>query len=318
MNDTRLYAPTEPIASGLLNVDGKNEIYWEASGNPKGKPALYLHGGPGSGLDSGSYRRMFDPQSYYLIGIEQRGCGRSRPLATADLDNLPDNNTQTLISDIENIRRHLGIESWLVSGLSWGASLALALAQSHPDHVSALVLMAVTTTSRSEVDWLTEGVGRIFPEAWEAFRLGARAHPGERLVEAYARRLASPDRQVRLEAARSWNEWESTHISLDPNFTPIAERFDAEQASVFATLVTHYWANDGFLSGDATILERMPLIADMPAVLIHGRRDFSCPPITPWQLHQVWPASRLVIVEEEGHGGPECRARMRAALDAFR
>lgn len=312
-----LYPPLEPFASGLLKVDAVNEIYWEASGNPRGKPALYLHGGPGSGLRSGSYRQVFDPERYYLIGIDQRGCGRSRPLATQEPACLAANTTQALIRDIECVRTHLDIGSWLLCGVSWGATLSLALAQNHPERVSELVLMAVTTTSRGEIDWITEGVGRLFPVEWDAFRLAAAHRPGERLVEAYARRLASSDAEDRLLAVRAWNEWESVHISLDPNFTPISRRFDDEQAMVLATLVTHYWANDGFAGQGRTILERMPVIQDIPAVLIHGRRDFSGPLITPWNLHRAWRASRLVIVEEEGHGGPVCREQMKMALDSF-
>lgn len=312
-----LYPESEPFASGLLNVDPNVDIYWEMSGNPNGKPALYLHGGPGSGLRSGSYRRIFDPEAYCLVGIDQRGCGRSRPLATEDLADLPSNTTDALIRDIEAIRRHLDIDTWLVSGVSWGSTLALALAQHCPERVSELVLMAVTTTSRDEVNWITEGVGRLFPQEWEAFNAASRRRPDERVVEAYARRLASADDLDRLAAAEAWNDWESTHISLDPNFTPITQRFDDERALVFATLVTHYWSNDGFLRAGNTILERMSAIKDIPAVLIHGRRDYSGPVVTPWTLHKSWPSSQLVIVDEEGHGGPLSRQQMRLALDAF-
>lgn len=313
-----LYPQSEPFAAGLLALDEKTEIYWETSGNPNGKPALYLHGGPGSGLRSGSYRQLFDPDVFYIVGIDQRGCGRSRPLATEKLSDLSSNTTEALIDDIEAIRSHLRIDSWLVSGVSWGATLALALAQSHPKRVSEMVLMAVTTTSRAEVEWITEGVGRLFPQEWEAFEAASARRPDERIVEAYARRLASSNDLDRLAAAEAWNEWESTHISLDPNFTPISHRFDDQRALVFATLVTHYWANDGFLGAGNAILERMPSIESIPAVLIHGRRDYSGPLITPWKLHQLWSSSRLIVVEEEGHGGPKCRGQMRLALDSFR
>ncbi|QYU69375.1 prolyl aminopeptidase [Leptolyngbya sp. 15MV] len=313
-----LHPLTEPLASGLLKVDDRTEIYWETSGNPSGKPALFLHGGPGSGLRSGSYRQLFDPQRYRLVSLDQRGCGRSRPLVTDDLTGLARNNTQALISDVEKLRQHLGIERWLVAGTSWGATLALALAQAHPERVEALVLMAVTTTSRAEVDWITEGVGRFFPEEWDVFRMSARHVPGERLVEAYARRLASDDADDRREAAQAWRRWESTHVSLDPDHSPADEPADEAPAMVFATLVSHYWANDGFLRDGSAILDRMALIEHMPSVLIHGRRDIGSPPVTAWKLHRSWAASRLVIVEDEGHGGPGCRQRMRAALDRFR
>jgi proline iminopeptidase len=312
-----LYPPSEPFDSGLLRVGDGSEIYWETSGNPKGKPALYLHGGPGSGLRSGSYRQLFDPQGYYVVGIDQRGCGRSRPLAIENLVDLPFNNTEALIRDIDAVRRHLQIEKWLLSGVSWGATLALALAQNCSELVSEMVLMAVTTTSRDEVDWITEGVGRLFPKEWEEFNAASHRRPDERIVEAYARRLASADRSDRLEAEKAWNVWESVHISLDPNFTPISHRFDNERALVFATLVTHYWANDGFLRDGKAICNRMSEIEDIPAVLIHGRRDYSGPLITPWMLHKAWPSSRIIVVESEGHGGPACREQMRLAIDAF-
>ena len=229
-----IYPPIDPSDAGFLSVVDGNEIYWETSGNPDGKPALYLHGGPGSGLRSGSYRRHFDPQKYRIVGIDQRGCGRSRPLTTDALDELPRNTTQSLIEDIEAVRRHLDVKTWLVSGVSWGTTLALAYAQTHPERVSALVLVAVTTTSREEVDWICEGVGRIFPEAWQRFEQASNRRDGERIVEAYARRLAMSDMQDRLRAAHAWNDWELTHISLDPNWVPINQLFDEEQGLAFA------------------------------------------------------------------------------------
>jgi proline iminopeptidase len=202
------YPPIEPCRHGLLRVSDGSKIYWEVSGNIEGKPALYLHGGPGSGLRSSSYRRRFDPRKYCIVGIDQRECGRSQPLVIDDLGEIHHNTTETLIEDIEAVRRHLHIDTWLVSGVSWGTTLALAYAQAYPDRVSELVLVAVTTTSREEVDWITEGVGRIFPEAWQRFEQESDRRNGERIVEAYARRLASGDLQDRQRAAHAWNEWE--------------------------------------------------------------------------------------------------------------
>jgi proline iminopeptidase len=312
-----MYPPIEPFDAGLLSVSDGNRIYWEVSGNPDGKPALYLHGGPGGALGPGGYRRRFDPQKYRIVGIDQRGCGRSRPLVTAALRKLHFNTTQSLIEDIEAVREHLEIERWLIAGVSWGTTLALAYAQTHPSRVSELVLVAVTTTSREEVDWITEGVGRIFPEAWQEFEQASRRRREESVVEAYARLLASGDMQDRLSAARAWINWESTHLSLDPNWMPADQLIDEDGNLVFATLVTHYWSNDGFLQNDSEILRRVSVIAAIPAVLIHGRRDISGPAITAWRLHQLWPASRLCIVEHEGHGGPRSMEEMRAALDSF-
>lgn len=311
------HSPVEPYATGLLTLGDGDQIYWETTGNPHGKPLLYLHGGPGGGLCHGGYRRNFDPERHHIIGIDQRGCGRSRPLAVDARDRLHRNTTARLIGDIEAVRQHLDVESWLVSGVSWGSTLALAYALTHPQRVTQLALVAVTTTSREEIDWITEGVGRIFPEAWSRFERASNRLGGERVVAAYARRLAGNDPADRSQAALDWDEWESVHISLDPLWTPERRHADPVQRETFATLVTHYWANDGFLTDGAEILGRIEEIGDIPAVLIHGRHDISAPAITPWRLHQHWPASQLVIVESEGHGGPESMERLRLAVDAW-
>jgi proline iminopeptidase len=311
------HAQIEPYASGLLTVDDGDQIYWETSGNPDGKPVLHLHGGPGGGRGRGGYRRNFDPDRHLIIGIDQRGCGRSRPLAIEALDLLHLNTTQRLIRDLEAVRQHLQVDSWLVSGVSWGSTLALAYALAFPARVTQLAIVAVTTTSREETQWITEGVGRIFPEAWDRFERASGRRDGERVVEAYARRLAGADPADRAQAALDWDEWESMHISLDPLWTPDRRHPDPVQRETFATLVTHYWANDGFLTGDAEIFQRISEIEHIPAVLIHGRHDISGPAITPWRLHQHWPASRLIIVESEGHGGPQSMEQMRVAVDAW-
>ena len=310
-------ALNDPLEQGLLDVESGHKIYWEISGNPQGKAALYLHGGPGSGLRSGGYRRHFNARDYRVVGIDQRGCGRSRPLVTDAIDGLVGHTTQALIADVEAVRTHLGIETWLVSGVSWGTTLALAYALAHPRRVSELVLVALTTTSRDEVDWITEGMGRVFPEAWQRFSERSGHREGERIVDAYARRLATTDLLDRTQAAKAWMDWEATHVSLDPNWRPRESQFDEQQDLVFATLVTHYWSSDGFLRGGDEILCRIAAIGQIPAVLIHGRYDISGPVITAWRLHKAWPASRLVIVETEGHGGPACMDQMRVALDRF-
>ena len=312
MSDT----PVQPFRHGLLSVGGGHEVYWEVSGNPHGKPTLFLHGGPGSGLGSGGYRRRFDTERYCIVAIDQRGCGRSCPLAIDALDRLAENTTQALIADIEAVRSHLDITRWLVSGVSWGTTLALAYAQGYPERVTQMVLAAITTTSREEVDWLTEAVGRIFPEAWQRFVRASERREGERIVDAYARRLAEGDDAERARAARDWCVWEDTHVSLDPRHAP-RDFVDPYTKLNFATLVTHYWSHDGFLRGSERILARMDRIGHISAMLLHGRHDISGPAITPWLLHRYWPASRLHIVETEGHGGPELMQRMRSACDDF-
>lgn len=270
----------------------------------------------------GGYRRNFDPSRHLIVGIDQRGCGRSRPLAINDLDHLHQNTTAQLIDDIEAVRQHLHIDTWLVSGVSWGTTLALAYALAHPTRVTQLALVGVTTTSREEVDWITEGVGRIFPEAWDRFDRASGRRNGERIVQAYARRLAGGDAGDRAQAASDWDEWETVHISLDPLWIPDRRHTDPGERQTFATLVTHYWVNDAFLIGGQEILHRTAELQHIPAVLIHGRAHprparHQRPVITPWLLHQQWPASQLIIVESEGHGGPLSMEHLCLAVDAW-
>lgn len=312
-----MFPPITPFASGHLTRPDGAAIYWETSGNPRGRPALYLHGGPGGGLGKGGYRRRFDPERYLIVGLDQRGCGQSIPLAIDDLDGLDLNTTDALIADIEALREHLAITSWLMHGVSWGTTLALAYALDHPTRVTELVLAAVTTTSPEEVDWITHGVGRLFPEAWAAFEAASTATKGEPVVAAYARLLLSPDPSVRAVAALAWDTWEGTHISLDPHASPGLLFDDARTREVFATLVTHYWANAGFLHDQREILPRAAQLASIAGVLIHGRHDVSGPAVTAWLLHKAWPGSRLHIVETEGHGGPDMMELVTLATGEF-
>ncbi len=298
--------------TGWVAVPNAN-IYWEASGDPGGVPVLYLHGGPGGSLGKGGYRKRHDPARYWTIGLDQRGCGQSTPAAQDDLARLPLNTTQTLIADVEAVRKHLGITRWIVTGVSWGSTLALAYALAHPERVLGIALMAVTTTSRDEVDWITEGVGRIFPEAWHEFANASGARPGERLVEAYARRLAGPDRDDATAAALAWDSWESWHVSLEAPQMRGRYLEDERARMTFALLVTHYWSNDGFLADGEQILKRIHKLDGVPGHLIHGRRDVSGPAVTPWLLHREWPGSTLTIVDDEGHGGPRS---VQALIDA--
>jgi proline iminopeptidase len=290
-------------------------MYWEASGNPKGKPALYLHGGPGSGLQTG-HRQLFDPERYPLVSFDQRGCGRSRPLVTDSDDYLASNTTQALIADIEQLREHLSIERWLVAGVSWGTTLALAYAQAHPDRVSEIALAAVTNTSRSEVTWITETIGCIFPEAWSEFEQMAKRKAGQSVIDAYYQLIRDPDRRTRELAAEAWCKWEDIHVSLNPQAKPNARFADPNFRMILTTLVTHYWANAAFLEGKE-IIHNMNRIAHLPGVLIHGRLDVSSPLQTAWQLHQRWNKSRLIVVETEGHGGTVMWNEFTKAVGSF-
>src|SRR5262245_29906500 len=310
-----MYPPIDPFTSGHLPVSDGNVLYWEASGNPEGKPALYLHGGPGSGIQTG-YRRWFDPKRFLIVSFEQRGCGRSRPLVTDP--NAPDlmtNTTQALIADIEALREHLGVDKWLLTGLSWGSTLALSYAQAHPERVSEIILFAVTTTSPSQVEWITETVGAIFPREWEEFEAASGRKPGQRVIDAYYELITDPDPAVREEAARAWCAWEDTHISLDPKHVPDPLWADPEYAKVFATLVIHYWKHAGF-NGDPGLIADMDRIAHIPGVMIHGMLDVSGPLVTAWNLHKVWPNSEL-IVRDEGHGGDEMMEEMVRGIARF-
>ncbi|MDR6972519.1 prolyl aminopeptidase [Leifsonia shinshuensis] len=309
-----MFPVIEPFAHGWVENPDGDSIYWETSGNPDGIPVLWLHGGPGSGLATGGYRTRYDPERFLLVGIDQRGCGRSTPSVADAPERLARNTTGGLIADIELVRERVGVDRWIVTGASWGSTLALAYALEHPGRVRSIVLGAVTTTGRDEVTWLTETMGRLFPEAWEAFEAASGRRPGERVVEAYARILASGTPEERMRAADAWDAWESTHVSLDPNVVPGPMREDPVQRLVSGTLVTHYWANDAFLPGDRAILKRVSELAAIPAVLIHGRHDVSGPVVTPWLLHREWPASRLIVIEGEGHWGPQVSETVSRAI----
>ena len=220
-----------------------------------------------------------------------------------------------MIKDIEAVREHLGVQKWIVTGVSWGSTLALAYALEYPARVLGIALVAVTTSSRDEIQWITEDVGRIFPEAWAEFAQAASAAPGERIVDAYARRLAGQDRADARLAALSWDRWESTHISLDPNWLPGLLFEDERQRMTFALLVTHYWSKDGFLVDGREIIPRIHELNGIPGYLIHGRRDISGPAVTAWQLHRRWESSRLIVIEDEGHGGTRCMAALTRAVE---
>jgi proline iminopeptidase len=299
---SRQFPPTEPYDSGMLDTGDGHQVYWECCGNPAGKPALFLHGGPGSGCSEGQ-RRFFNPDLYRVVLFDQRGSGRSRPLASEPDADLGTNTTAHLIADIESLRAMHGVDRWTILGLSWGTTLALAYAQAHPHRVNALVLGFVTTTSRREVQWITEDVGRIFPKEWDRF---ANAVPDRlrhlRLVDAYAALLADPDPLVRDGAAAEWCNWEDAHVSLTPGHTPNPLFLQPPFRLRFARLVTHYWRHAAFLEDDQLVRDAGTL-NHIPGVLIHGRLDVSGPLVTAWRLSQRWPASQLHILDDAGHGG---------------
>jgi proline iminopeptidase len=295
------YPEIEPSDHGLLDVGDGNLMYWETCGDPDGKPAVVLHGGPGSGCAPWQ-RELFDPNAYRIVLFDQRNCGRSRPHASEPEIDLSDNTTWHLIEDIELLRAHLGIDRWLVSGGSWGSDLGLAYAERHPDRVTEMVLWGVTAGLRTELDWLFRGgVGIFFPEQWELLRRGVpEAARDEDVPEAYRRRLFGADPQVRRQAALDWCLWESATPAWPP--TPGLDRRyeDPDFALAFARLVTHYVSHDAWIE-DGSLLRDAGALADVPGVLVNGRYDFQSPIGTAWKLHRSWPRSELVIVDDAGH-----------------
>lgn len=311
------YPRTDPHDSGMLDVGDGNLVRWEVSGNPAGKPALVLHGGPGSGATPG-WRGYFDPARYRIVLFDQRGTGGSTPDAGLVTTDLSVNTTDHLIADAEKLREHLGVERWLLLGASWGATLAQAYAQAHPDSVSEVVLFSVTQTTRREVDWITGDMRRVFPAEWERF---GRAVPERlrhlRLVDAYAELLADPDEEVRAAAARAWCEWEDTHVATVPGYEPDARYLDPVFRLRFARLVTHYWRHSAFRA-EGELMAGAAALGGIPAVLIHGRLDVSGPLDTAYDLARAWPGAELVVVEDAGHGAyPGTVESVLAATDRF-
>ncbi|MEV7087604.1 alpha/beta fold hydrolase [Streptomyces sp. NPDC093085] len=332
------HPPIEPYDQGLLDVGDGNRVHWEVCGNPRGKPALVVHGGPGSGR-SPYTRRYFDPERYRVVLFDQRNCGRSTPHAADPATDLRHNTTAHLIADMERLRAHLGIDRWLLFGGSWGSTLILAYAETHPERVSEVVISGVTMTRRAEIAWLYGGSGRLFPEEWERFRAGAGQHRQEEreragapappeldhrtaaapsLVAAYARLVASPDPAVRERATADWCAWEDAVLSQEPNGSPApyAGRPALDQQAL-VRICSHYFSNGAWLE-EGALLRDAHRLAGIPAVLVHGRHDLAGPLGTAWEVARAWPGSRLVVIEDAGHkGSDEERRTLIAALDAF-
>ena len=314
------YPPTEPFDHGMLDVGDRQLMYWEDCGNRDGKPAVVLHGGPGTGCSPGM-RGAFNPEAYRIVLFDQRGAGRSLPHASDPATDLSMNTTDHLVADIERLREHLGIERWLVFGGSWGSTLGLAYAERHPERhperVTEMVIAAVTMTRRSEIQWLYHGVGRFFPAEWARFRDGVPA--GDRdgdLVEAYARLLAHPDAGIREQAARDWCDWEDAVVSLESGGVPHPRFADARFRMAFARIVTHYFRHDAWLD-EGQLLRDAHRLAGIPAVLIHGRLDLGGPLLTAWELAQAWPSSELIVLDNAGHMSTELGDHVAAATNRF-
>ena len=317
-----LYPQPEPTDEGMLDVGDGNQVFWQCFGNPDGKPAVMVHGGPGTGCTPGM-ARGFDPARYRAVLFDQRGSGRSTPHASDPAAEMSVNTTWHLVADLEALREHLGIERWLLSGGSWGSTLALAYAQRHPHRVSEIVLSAITTGRRSEADWLYRGVARFFPAEHQRFRAGVPAadrdgDSAHELVKAYARLMEHPDERVRQQAALDWCAWEDAVVSLEPGAKPNLYSDRASDALLaFVRICAHYLAHDAWLR-EGQLIADAGLLAGIPGVLIHGRLDLSCPLDTAWELAQAWPDARLIALGDAGHqGSASKRAAALQALDRF-
>ncbi len=309
-----LYPDIEPYDSGFLQVSPLHRIYYEQCGNPRGKPVVFLHGGPGAGCNAKS-RRFFDPKRYRIVLFDQRGCGRSTPHAE-----LTDNTTWHLVADIERLREHLRLDRWQVFGGSWGSTLALAYAETHPERVSELVLRGIFMLRRWELEWFYQsGCDAIFPDAWEAYL--EAIPPVERgdLMGAYYRRLTSPDAAVRLAAAKAWSVWEGGTSFLLPSADYIAATGGDEFALAFARIECHYFVHGGFFDADDQLLRDAQRLRRIPAVIVQGRYDVVCPMRSAWDLHRAWPEADLRIVADAGHSAlePGITHELVSATDGF-
>jgi proline iminopeptidase len=310
-----LYPEIEPYDTGKLKVSDLHTLHYEQCGNPNGKPVVFLHGGPGGGINP-NYRRFFDPKAYRIVLFDQRGCGKSTPHAE-----LADNTTWHLVADIERLREHLGIARWQVFGGSWGSTLALAYAQTHPDKVTELVLRGIFMLRRWELEWFYQkGCDALFPDAWESYLAAIPEAERGDLMSAYYRRLTSADPKVRVEAARAWSVWEAatSHLYQDP--AHIASSGEDEFALAFARIECHYFVHGGFFEHDDQLLRNVDRIRQIPAVIVQGRYDVVCPMRSAWDLHRAWPEADLRIVPDAGHSAlePGIAHELLEATDRFR
>ncbi|MGD1880443.1 MAG: prolyl aminopeptidase [Kiloniellaceae bacterium] len=308
-----LFPPIEPFSQGRLDLDGRHSMYWEVSGNPEGRPVVFLHGGPGAGAGP-DHRRFFDPRTYRIVVFDQRGAGRSAPLGE-----IADNTTQHLIADMERLRDHLGIMRWHVFGGSWGSTLALAYAQAHPERVSALVLRGIFLGSEPEIDWFLYGMGKIYPENWRNFI--AEIPEGERrdLMAAFEKRLNHPDPKVHLPAARAWSVYEGSCSTLLPSPQTVAAFGEERHALGLARIEAHYFKNEVFMA-PGQLLDGIAGIRNIPATIIQCRFDIVCPIETADTLHRAWPEADYLVVPDAGHSAmePGIRRALVAATERYK
>ncbi len=311
--DQILFPPLPAYREGMLEVDEVHTLYWEESGNPQGVPVLFLHGGPGSGT-SPRHRQFFDPTHYRIVLFDQRGAGRSTPLGEYRC-----NTTPLLIDDIERLRLLLGIDRWLVFGGSWGSTLALAYGQAHPSACLGFILRGIFLCSRSEIDWFLYGMEQFFPEVHSEFVAPLPASERHDLLQAYARRLFSDDVSDYAPAARAWSRYEGRCLYLHPDLEAIAD-FSSDAVSLgVGRLEAHYFLHGGFLA-PGQLLRDIPRIVHLPAIIIQGRYDVVCPPVSAYRLHEAWPQAQYQMIGAAGHAGfePEIARALVAATEQFR
>jgi proline iminopeptidase len=290
------YPDIEPYRQGRLRVSDLHELHFEECGNPGGQPVVVLHGGPGGG-GMPYLRRLHDPRAYRIILFDQRGCGRSTPHAE-----LRENTTWDLVADMERLREYLGIERWQVFGGSWGSTLALAYAETHPERVSALVLRGIFTLRRSELLWFyQEGCNWLFPDAWQSYLAPIPAPERHDMMTAYHRRLIGPDRAEALRCAKAWSQWEGTTISLLPDPARVSQFGADDYAIAFASIECHYFVNRGFFAYDGQLIAEAHKLRGIPGAIVHGRYDVVTPLAIAWDLHRAWPEARFEIVPGAGH-----------------
>ena len=309
------YPEIEPYATGHLDTGDGHQVYWEMSGNPKGKPAVYLHGGPGSG-SSPKHRRLFDPARYRIMLFDQRGCGRSRPHASLD-----NNTTWHLVADMERLRTMMEVDQWLVVGGSWGSTLALAYAETHPARVSELVVRGIFTLRRKELLWYYQnGASWLFPDLWEAFLAPIPENERGDLMAAYHKRLIGTDRAEQLRCAKAWSVWEGSTITLLPNKDNAVTHADDHFALAFSRIENHYFVNGGFFDADDQLLRDAYKLKKIPGVIVQGRYDVCTPAITAWDLHRAWPEAEFHMVDDAGHAFDESGIlhHLISATDKFR
>ena len=309
-----LYPEIEPYETGRLKVGGGHELYFEQSGNPKGKPVVFVHGGPGFGTE-GKQRRFFDPKAYRIVLFDQRGCGKSTPFASLD-----ENTTWDLVSDMEKLREHLGIARWQVFGGSWGSTLGLAYAETHPSRVTELVLRGIFLIRQQEIDWFYQrGASALYPDAWEGYIKAIPPAEHGDLVRAYYTRLTSPDTTVRAAAARAWSVWEGSTSNLFPSAALIAKTGEEDFALAFARIECHYFVHGAWLEG-RELLANVDKIRKIPGVIVQGRYDVVCPMESAWALHRAWPEATLHVVQDAGHSAfePGNLHHLVEATDRFR